>query len=126
MEKRIKTYLIMAHLGALASLGILVAWLLEWPDFVKGLMIGMLLLPLIIAPLRRMRDEYIDGLWQAGTAWAFVAIVACFLFAPIFGGMWGDITGVQRGRDIPVEHGAYLAILMFFAGFHAKWLAGRR
>ena len=89
-------------------------------------MIGMLLLPLVIAPLRRMRDESVDSLWRAGTAWAFVAIVACFLLAPFAEAMWGGLTGVPRGQGIPLQHGAYLAILMFFAGFHLKWLAGRR
>ncbi len=126
MEKRTKTYLLMAHVGALASLGVFGAWLLDWPDFVKGLMIGLLLLPVVIAPLRRMRDEYIDSLWQAGTGWAFVAIVACFLLAPFLGGMWAGLIDVPRGQSIPVEHGAYLAILMFFAGFHVKWLSGKR
>ena len=124
-EKRTRIYLTMAHVGALASLGFLAAHLLHWPDFVKGLMVGMLLLPLVIAPLRRMRDEYIDSLWRAGTAWAFVAVVASFLFGPFLAGAYDGVIGLPAQQGIPVEAAGYCAILAFFIGFHVEWMRAR-
>ena len=124
-EKRTRIYLTMASTGFLASLGFAAAHLLGWPDFVKGLMVGMLLLPLAIAPLRRMRDEYIDSLWRAGTSWAFVAVVASFLFGPFLEGAYDGFTGAQARPDIPFEAAGYAAILAFFVGFHVEWLRAR-
>ena len=126
MQMRTKLYLVMAHLGALSSLGFLASVLLDWPDFFKGLMIGMLLLPLLIAPLRQMRDEYIDNLWRSGTAWAFVTMVILFLFAPFLHGFWDGFNGIGNGRSISAEAAGYAAILMFFAGFHVEWLRSLR
>lgn len=125
MQTRTKIYLVMAHLGALSSLGFLASVLLDWPDFFKGLMLGMLLLPLLIAPLRRMRDEYIDSLWRAGTAWAFVTMVLLFLFAPFIHGIYEGFRGLPNGDTISAEAAGYAAILMFFAGFHVEWVRSR-
>lgn len=124
-EKRTSIYLTMAHLGFAASIGFAAAQVLHWPDFVKGLMVGMLLLPLGIAPLRRMRDEYIDSLWRSGTAWAFVAVVASFLFGPFLEGAYDGFTGAPPHQTIPVEAAGYAAILAFFIGFHIEWLRAR-
>lgn len=124
-EKRTRIYLAMAHLGFLASLGFAAAQLLHWPDFFIGLMVGMLLLPLVIAPLRRMRDEYVDSLWRTGTAWAFLAVIVSFLFAPFAAGFYSGLTGAPTHLGIPVEAGAYFAILAFFIGFHVEWLKVR-
>ncbi|MFM5907286.1 MAG: hypothetical protein ACKOPO_06845 [Novosphingobium sp.] len=124
MQKRTRTYLAMAHLGGIAVIGLAAAWALDWPDFLKGLMVGMLMIPLIVIPLRRMRDEYVDSLWRAGTAWAFVAVVASFLFAPFAEGVVDGFTGASPHQDWPASGTGYLAILAFFAGFHVKWLRG--
>lgn len=125
LEKRTTTYMTMAHLGLLAALGFGAARLLDWPDFVQGLMIGMLLLPLVVLPLRGMRDEYIDSLWRAGTSWAFIAVVASFLFAPFLEGVYDGLTGAPNQQAIPVAAAGYAAIVAFFVGFHAKWLAAK-
>ncbi|WP_296676255.1 hypothetical protein [Novosphingobium sp.] len=124
-EKRTAIYLNMAHMGFFASLGFAAANALHWPDFVKGLTVGLLLLPLVIAPLRRMRDEYIDSLWRAGTAWAFVAVIASFLFAPFLEGFYDGLAAAPSHQNIPVEAAGYAAILAFFIGFHVEWLRAR-
>jgi ABC-type spermidine/putrescine transport system permease subunit II len=124
MEKRTTIYLTMAHFGFAATLGFLAAFALDWPDFVKGLMIGMLMIPLIVLPLRGMRDEYIDGLWKTGTAWAFVGVVIAFLFGPFLEGVYDGFTSNGSGQDIPASSVGFIAIMAFFTGFHLKWLRG--
>ncbi len=125
-EDRTRTYLIMAHLGAAATAGVCVSFGLDLPDFVKGLGIGLMVVPLAVMLLRRFRDEYIETLWQSGTSLAFAAVVFGFLLLPFLEGFYDGFTGSPSGQDIPAEVAGFGAIIAFYVGFHYRWLRGLR
>lgn len=125
-DDRTGLYLIMAHLGALAAVGVLVSFGFDLPDFVKGLTIGIMVAPLAVMLIRGLRDEYIEQLWQAGTSWAFVAIVFGYLVLPAAEGFYDGFTANAGGRDIPAEAAGFAAIVAFYTGFHVRWLRGLR
>ena len=121
-EKRTRMYLTSAVMGFGATLFWIVASALGWPDFVKGLSIGLLLVSLITLLLRRLRDEYIQQLWNAGTGFAFVAVVVLFLVSPFIEGFVAGFNGAVRDQAITAELIGPAALLAFFIGFHFKWL----
>lgn len=124
-EKRTKLYLTQAHIGALAVVGVMLSYSLDLPDFIKGLSIGVMVVPLGVMLIRRFRDEYIETLWQAGTSLAFAALVFGFLALPFLEAFYDGLTGNPSGRDIPAEFAAFLAIAAFYIGFHYRWLRDR-
>lgn len=123
-EKRTTIYLVMAYAGAAAIVLYIAATTLGWPDFVRGFSIGMLLVSLGMLMRRKLRDEYIQSLWAAGTSVAFVTLVLMFLFAPFLEGFLDGLTGLDKQMDTPVTLAPAIAILGFFAGFHLKRLRG--
>ncbi len=125
-EKRTKLYLLQARIGALATIGGLSSFAFGLPDFVKGLSIGLMIIPLMVMLMRRFRDEYIETLWQAGTSLAFAAIVFGFMILPFLEGFYDAFTGNESGRDIPAGAAGFAAIAAFYAGFHIRWLRGLR
>jgi hypothetical protein len=125
-EKRTKLYLTQAHIGALATIGVLLSFSLALPDFVKGLSVGLMVIPLFVMLISRFRDEYIETLWQAGTSLAFAAMVFGFLVLPFAEGIYDGSTGNHKGQDIPAEVATLAAIIAFYAGFHIRLLRGLR
>ncbi len=119
-EKRTTLYLVMSYLGTAAIALFLAATVLDWPDFVRGLSIGMLLVSLWMLMRRKLRDEYIQSLWNAGTSLAFATLVAIFLFAPALEGFFDGATGRADIMDTPASLAPAVAILGFFVGFHFK------
>lgn len=124
-EDRTRLYLTMAHVGGAATVGAILSFALGWPDFVKGLGIGLMIVPLAVMLIRRFRDEYIETLWQSGTSLAFAAMVFGFLGLPFLEGFYDGLTGNESGRDIPAEIAGFLAIIAFYVGFHYRWLRDR-
>lgn len=124
-EKRTKLYLTQAHVGALAMIGMMLSYALDLPNFVKGLSIGLMIIPLGVMFIRRFRDEYIETLWHAGTSLAFAGMVFGFLGMPFLEGFYDGFTGKESGRDIPAEMAGFLAIAAFYIGFHYRWLRDR-
>lgn len=123
-EKRTKLYLTQAHLGALATIGVMLSYGLGLPDFVKGLSIGLMVVPLGVMLIRRFRDEYIETLWQAGTSLAFVVLVIGFLVLPGLEGFYDGAAGNPKSQDIPAAFAGFAAIAAFYIGFHIRWLRG--
>lgn len=123
-ERRTTLYLTMANLCTAAIVLHIAARAFDWPDFVKGLPIGMLLIGLAMLLRRKLRDEYIESLWNAGTSLAFAALVFGFVFAPFLEGLFDGFQGVPRSFDAPISLAPAFAILAFFIGFHWKrWSA---
>jgi hypothetical protein len=125
-EDRTRLYLTMAHVGGVATVGAILSFALDWPDFIKGLGIGLMIVPLVVMLIRRFRDEYIETLWQSGTSLAFAAMVFGFLGLPFLEGFYDGFTGNESGRDIPAEIAGFLTIIAFYIGFHFRWLRGLR
>ncbi len=123
-EKRTSLYMAMAWMGTLAIALFWFARLLDWPDFLKGLPIGMLLVSLAVLLRRKMRDEYVQRLWVAETSLSFVVVVLCFLAAPFTEEMLTGLLGNAADRAVPAIT-APLALLAFFVGFLATWAKDR-
>ncbi|MCU0948129.1 MAG: hypothetical protein MUF47_07745 [Porphyrobacter sp.] len=123
-EKRTKLYLTQAHVGALATLGVVGAFAIGLPDFVKGLAIGLMVVPLGVMLIRRFRDEYIETLWNAGTSLAFAVLVVGYLMLPFLEGFYDGFTGRPVEQDIPAHIAGFAAIAAFYVGFHVSWLRG--
>ncbi len=121
-EKRTRMYLTSAVMGFVATLLMIGAHLLDWPDFIKGATIGLLLVSLVMLLLRRLRDEYIQQLWNSGTSLAFVAVVVVFVFSPFLEGVMDGFTQAVHRQDISAAFIGPVALLAFFVGFHLKWL----
>ena len=123
-DKKTKMYLTAAAMGGIASVLLLCATAFGWRDFLQGAFVGMLLVSLLLLLVRSLRDEYIEGLWRAGTSAAFIALVLCFVFAPFFEGLYAGLTDAVREEHRPEGFVPMVAILCFFAAFHWKWLRG--
>ncbi|WP_454599320.1 hypothetical protein [Qipengyuania sp. SM2507] len=123
-ELRTRLYLVAAHIGGIATVLLAVSLSLALPDFVRGVSIGMLLVSLLMLLHRKLRDEYMEGLWNAGTSFAFVVTVAWFLFSLFVLGSFTDPTGLAPALN-PYEAGLVCTIAAFFIGFHIRWLRGR-
>lgn len=124
-ERKTDLYLAASWIGAAASVLHIIALALDWPDFVKGLGIGILLVALVTLLLRKLRDEYIERLWAAGTSAAFAVVVILFLAKPFVDGAFGFLTGAPYALDV-AGMTAPLALLAFFAGFHGARLRDAR
>lgn len=123
-ETRTTLYMTMAWMGAAAMALYSAAAILDWPDFVKGLSIGMLLVSLLMLLRRRLRDEYVQRLWVAGTSLSFAVLVLWFLLLPFARGLFDGLPGDASGVDLP-DVAAPLALLAFFVGFLATWAKDR-
>ena len=121
-DKRTRLYLTAASMGFVATILMVVSNILDWPDFITGLSVGVLLVSLVMLLLRRFRDEYIEQLWNSGTGFAFVAVVASFAFAPFLEGVVDGFNGSARDQMISPEFVGPVALIAFFVGFHLKWL----
>lgn len=110
-------------MGAAGTVLFIVGETVELPDFVRGLSIGIMLASLVLLFWRRLRDEYFERLWNAGTSWAFAACVALFLAAPFVAKAHGD-SPVAAFHAYPGGWIGPLSILAFFAGFHWARLRG--
>ena len=124
-DKRTRMYLTAASMGFIATILMVVSQIFDWPDFVAGLSVGVLLVSLVMLLLRRFRDEYIEQLWNSGTGLAFVAVVATFAFSPFLEGFVEGVTRSARDQMISPAFVGPVALLAFFVGFHLKWLRSR-
>lgn len=125
-EDRTRLFLTAAHLGGLSVIGVVASFGLALPDFVKGLAIGLMVVPLAVMLIRRFRDEYIETLWQSGTSLAFACVVFGFLVLPVLEGFYDGFTGNRSGQDVPAEAIAFATIAAFYIGFHYRWARGLR
>lgn len=117
-------YMMAAWLGAAAVLFHVAARAFDWPDFWKGFPIGVLLIALTLLLRRKLRDEYTERLWNAGTSLAFVVLVVWFLFAPFAEGFFDGLLHGPAVLQVP-DIAAPLALFAFFAGFLATWVRDR-
>ena len=122
-ESRAAMYMSAAYLGAAGTALFIVGETARLPDFVRGLAIGVMLGSLVLLLIRKLRDEYFERLWNAGTSWAFATCVVLFLAAPFVARMLGD-SPVAAFKEYPGAWIGPLSILAFFAGFHWARLRG--
>ena len=125
-SQKAQKYLMAAHAGAfLLMAALLTAWF-GAPDFFQGLTVGMLLGIVILLFISRLRDEYIERLWNAGTAAALLATLVATLGVELVGGFADQQADVFETAPLlsPTSVGL-IALAAFFIGFHFKLLRER-
>jgi hypothetical protein len=128
-ERRYKLFLKMVHVGAVATALLIATLIFKLPDFVDGFSIGLLLVAIGTILRRKLRDDYVQDLWQAGTAAAFIAIAVCFLMAPLVFFLIAAALGSDtewRELGIPYQWTVVVALTGFYAGFYWRMLSGGR
>ena len=122
-ERRAAAYIMAAHMGAAGTGLFFAAQWIALPAFVRAFAIGVMLASLTVLLIRKLRDEYFQRLWNAGTPWAFVTIVVLFLAAPFAAKIVGGAPDTAF-RDLLGGWIGPLAIAAFFAGFYRAKLWG--
>ena len=117
-------YLTMAWMGAALSLAHLALRIAGGGDFWIGFTVGGLIVSLTVLLRRKLRDEYVERLWSAGTSAAFIVVAILFLLRPFVDGAFGSLTGAPWNFDI-TGYAMPIALLAFFAAFHAAHLRSR-
>ncbi len=127
-DARAGLFFTMVHIGALATVLLIATLVFDLPDFVDGLPQGLLLVSVGVIMVRRLRDEYVDELWRAGTTAAFVFVVAAFLVFPLIAGISGRIasgSGDPRDFAVVVQWPLAVALVGFYSAFYRRMLADR-
>jgi hypothetical protein len=117
-EKAATIVLTASYLGTFGTVFLALALLLHWPDFFRGLGVGLLVASLFALLLRQLRDEYLQGLWSAGASWAFVATVIWVTAVPLYLDTFVGSRTDAWVPDIPAIWTFIVALAAFFAGFH--------
>lgn len=125
-SQRATLYLTFAHLGAIAAAVLVISTLADLPDFIVGFAIGALIVCLAMLLRRGLRDEYFEGLWQAGASLAFIATVVWYVLGPFAEGFIHGVGGSDAGSIIPDGSTGIVAIAAFFTGFHGRMLRATR
>ena len=126
-DRRYAMFVTMVHMGALATLLLIATLVFDLPSFVDGLPQGMLLVAIGMIMVRKLRDDYVEDLWKAGTNAAFIAIAVSFVFGPLIIDLVSDVAGndtVWRDYRIAVQWPAAVALIGFYAGFYWRMLGG--
>jgi hypothetical protein len=126
-DKRTALFMTMVHVGAAATVLLLATLVFDLPDFIDGLPLGILLISIGVILRRKLRDEYIEGLWSAGTTFAFTAVLLAFLLAPAVAGLAGR--AISSDGDSPlvlvaVQWPAAVALAAFYVGFYWRMATG--
>lgn len=116
-------YLYTAHAGALVLLAALAAFWFGAPDFFKGLPVGVLLGIVVILFRSKLRDEYIERLWNAGTAAAFLTALASTVGLELVRGFADPNIDVLASPPLlDATTVGVLSLTAFFTAFHvAMW-----
>lgn len=136
MEHQIKIlrsgnfYMRSAEAGLLASVAFALSAVELLVPLVGVLSAIALCLSLAVVCQTRLRDEYLDRLWAAGTVCAFATALAVTIGSYLFGGglnLLADLAGVPHDDFTKMPGLSGLAvgsvvIFGFFLGFHLKRL----
>lgn len=118
-----RKYLYAAHAGALVLVAALAASWFGAPDFFKGLPVGILLGIVAILFRSQLRDEYIERLWNAGTAAAFLTALASTVGLELVRGFADPRVDVFAAPPLlGATTVGVLSLAAFFTAFHlAMW-----
>lgn len=120
---RSQKYLWAAHAGGVLMAAMGLTFWLDGPDFIKGLFVGMLLAIVAILFRRKLRDEYVETLWNAGTAAAFLLTLVSTVGVELVRGFVDPAVDVFAAAPLfsATEIGV-IALATFFIAFHvAMW-----
>lgn len=124
--KKAQLYLYFAHAGGLLLIALGAAYGLGAPDFLQGFIVGMLLVLVLVLFRSKMRDEYIERLWNAGTATAFVVVLCLTLLADLVRGFADPAVDFPTGAPgMPALQIGLAALAAFYIGFHIAMVKER-
>ncbi|WP_324807485.1 hypothetical protein SH584_12395 [Sphingomonas sp. LY29] len=119
-------YLNVAHGGAALMVALGLAYALDLPDFVKGFAVGMLVVLVLVLFWSKLRDEYIQRLWNVGTAAAFIVTLGLTLLADIVTGFASATLDTPTGTPgIGAFNVGLAALAAFYVGFHVAMVKER-
>ena len=125
-SQKAQKYLLAAHAGAFLLLAAVASASLGAPDFVQGLFAGMLLAIVVLLFRSTLRDEYIERLWNAGTAAALLATLFATLGVELISGFADQRADVfETAPLLSTTNVGLIALAAFFIGFHFKLLRER-
>lgn len=102
------------------------AYALDFPDFVKGFAVGMLVVLVLVLFWSKLRDEYIQRLWNVGTAAAFIVTLGLTLLADIVTGFASATLDTPTGTPgIGAFNVGLAALAAFYVGFHVAMVKER-
>lgn len=124
--QKAQKYLLAAHAGAILLCAALAAPEVGASDFVQGLLVGMLFAIVFLLFRSTFRDEYIERLWNAGTAAALLATLVATLGVELYRGFRDQSTDVFQAPPLfSTTSIGIIALAAFFIGFHFKLLRER-
>ena len=124
--QKAQKYLLAAHAGAVLLCAALAATEFGAPDFVQGLFAGMLLAIVFLLFRSTLRDEYIERLWNAGTAAALLATLVATLGVELVRGFADQGADVFEAAPLfSATSIGVIALAAFFIGFHFKLVRER-
>lgn len=119
-------YLNVAHTGAALMVALGLAYALDVPDFFKGFIVGMLVVLVLVLFRSKLRDEYIERLWNAGTATAFTVTLGLTVLVDFVRGLADPILDTPTGMPgIDAFNIGLAALAAFYVGFHVAMLKER-
>jgi hypothetical protein len=125
-SQKAQKYLLAAHAGAALLCAALAAAEFGAPDFVQGLFVGMLFAIIFILFRSTLRDEYIERLWNAGTAAALLATLVATLGVELVRGFADQRADIFEAAPLfSTTSIGVIALAAFFIGFHFKLLRER-
>ena len=125
-SQKAQKYLVAAHAGAFLLIAALLAVEFGAPDFIQGLVAGMLLAIVVLLFRSTLRDEYIERLWNAGTAAALLATLFATLGVELIRGFADQQADVfETAPLLSTTSVGLIALAAFFIGFHFKLLRER-
>lgn len=120
-----QTYLWVAHAGAVALIALGLCLYFGAPDFAQGFLVGMLLVLVAVLFRSKMRDEYIERLWNAGTAAAFITTLLMTVGADLVIGFADDKADVFTRSAFTSPQVGLGALAAFYITFHLAMLRNR-
>ena len=125
-SQKAQKYLLAAHFGAILLIAVAASFWLDVPDFIQGLFVGMLLTIVVVLFRSSLRDEYVERLWNAGTAAAFLATLVASVGLELARGFLDQANDVfEAAPFFTTVNIGVIALAAFFIGFHFKLLRTR-
>lgn len=121
-----QAYLNIAHLGAAMMIALGIVYAVGAPDFLKGFIVGILFVLVGVLFHSKMRDEYVERLWNAGTATAFIVTLGITLLVDFVRGFADPALDIPTGLPgISSFNVGLAALASFYVGFHVAMLRER-
>lgn len=124
-QKKVDFTLRVSEIGATALGVLILVSALNLPVAVGAAAFVVTMASVLVMFRNRKHDEFLERNWNSGATTAFFSICLWALLAPFVIGVIDGVTGSEQGRgiaDIIFKQSLLIALVTFFAGFHASRL----